>query len=308
VNLRKDGVRVFRYVLCIMALVSLAVTGCSRVKLNEDELPKEVTCEVDGMKMALVKSLSFQMGSTKGNADETPVHEVHVRGFYMDKYEVSNEQYDKFLDWVKERGDSSVRHPLQVPNKDHTPTIKDDEDTKKNYPDLLKPNHPVVGVDWFDAYAYAKWAGKRLPTEAEFERAARGTDNRKYPWGNEDIFGGGKIRANVGSAPEGWPFPYVADGYKHTAPVNAFPEGASQDGIFNLAGNAREIVHDFYVYDFYKRSPKYNPKGPDSGREKVCRGGSWGFLPEMARSTARFRTHWFRTNRDIGFRCVKDIR
>jgi len=296
--------------LFMSGAILLVAAGCSKAVLDENKLPQEFVSQADGMPMKLIKSLAFDMGSPDGNADEMPVHRVYVKAFYMDVYEVSNAQSAKFLEWVKTNpnGDSSVRHPLQLANKDHTPTVYNDEATKKDYPELLKPNHPVVGVDWFDAYAYARWAGKRIPTEAEFERAARGTTNRKYPWGNEEVFAGGKVRANVGSAPEGWPFPYDADGYKYTAPVDAFPDGKSENGIYNLAGNVRELIQDFYEYDYYKRSPMYDPRGADTGTETVCRGGSWGFMPTMARSTARFRTNWFRTNRDIGFRCVKDVR
>jgi len=294
--------------LLVALALALCVASCS--KIDENALRKEITTPRDGMPMVLVKTLKFDMGSKDGAADEMPVHPVFVRAFYMDKYEVSNKQYRKFLEYVEKHGDDGLRHPLQPKTKSHRPRAWDDDWAQKNMKHYMDDNYPVIGVDWFSAYAYAKWAGKRLPTEAEFERAARGTQNRKFPWGNRPVFEGSIKRANIGIAPDGWPTSSKKnnrDGYLYTCPVTEFPDGQSEDGIFNLAGNVREWCYDFYEMDYYTRSPMYSPKGPAAGREKSCRGGSWGFDESKARSTARFRSHWLRSNYDIGFRCVKDI-
>jgi formylglycine-generating enzyme required for sulfatase activity len=222
--------------------------------------------------MALVPAGTFNMGNAMGDADEAPVHQVYVDAFLMDKYQVSVGYYARFLD--------ATSH-----------------DAPPEWSIMNRPQHqnrPVANVDWADANAYCHWVGKRLPTEAEWEKAARGTDGRTYPWGNEHPT---KFYANMSQ--EHW------NNHGALSPVGAFEEGKSPYGIYGMAGNVWEWVSDWYAPDYYKNSPRQNPAGPSMGSHKVIRGGSWGSGPENLRSSER-ETHVpsFR-GYGTGFRCAK---
>ncbi|MSS70723.1 MAG: formylglycine-generating enzyme family protein [Candidatus Latescibacteria bacterium] len=185
------------------------------------------------------------MGSAEGEKDEAPPHTVSLDAFAIDRTEVTNAAYALF--WKADGG----------PESPHTPGNFEGRGAVR-WPEAARerPDHPVVGVTWFDAAAYCRWAGKRLPTEAEWEKAARGTDGRVWPWGN--AFGGGdSARANVYNGDDG----YV----QSTAPVGRFPSGASPCGALDMAGNVWEWVADWYGSDAYGRSPRKNPKGVERG-------------------------------------------
>ena len=257
------------------------------------EEPARITGN-DGAPMALIPAGEFQMGSNDGWDNEQPVHTVDVDAFYMDVYEVTNAQFKAFVDanpqWRKD----------QIPRKYH------DGDylrhwTGNRYPNG-KDNHPVVYVSWYAAMAYAQWAGKRLPTEAEWEKAARGgREGQKYPWGNTI----NSTQANYGY--------HIHD----ITPVGSY--GANGYGLFDMAGNVWEWCLDAYDENFYARSPRRNPlAGEMTLREvianyqnvegsRVLRGGSWENVAQNLRVAVRYRSTPSDTNDGIGFRCARAV-
>jgi iron(II)-dependent oxidoreductase len=242
--------------------------------------PPEITHEKDDATMRLIPAGEYQMGSPEGVGadDETPVHAVKLRAFYIDKFETTNAQYARFIE--------ETNHPA--------PLFWDD-------PRFNQPDQPVVGVTWNDAQAYAEWAGKRLPTEAEWEIAARGAASRIYPWGDEfsPEIDGKTVHTNVGDADE----------FVWTAPVGSFPTGVSEFGAHDLAGNAMEWAADWYAADYYKQSLVDNPQGPPFAQlaARVLRGGSWRDTPSDVRSAKRRSFLVDLTDNTIGFRCALDV-
>jgi len=260
------------------------------------------------------------------------LHEVALGSFAIDRHEVTNARYRRFLAWMKAENDHRFCHPDEPSHKDHTPRYWKDFNPLLNNDayaatapfgteSFQGDDAPVVGVDWFDAYAYAAWAGKRLPTEAEWELAARGTDGRRWPWG--DLWEWG--RANTGGEKRGrdipgrrWEKEFYGltyepgktrdkDGYIYPAPVGRHPRGRSPWGVDNMAGNVAEWCADWYADDAYRTSPAENPTGPRKGTLRVVRGGSSRNYPSGVRTTARqSREPFFRTF-TLGFRCAKDL-
>ncbi|MBI4639679.1 MAG: formylglycine-generating enzyme family protein [Candidatus Tectomicrobia bacterium] len=206
---------------------------------------------------------------TSDYKDEQPKQKISLDAFYIDKYEVSNAQYQQFL------------NATQAPK----PSYWD----RSNF---NKPDYPVVGVNWEEAKAYCEWAKKRLPTEAEWEKAARGTDGRLWPWGNNFT----PLYANTHGK---------EDGYYYTAPVESFPLGKSPYGVYNMGGNVDEWVADWYDGNYYKSAPKENPHGPPSGTQKVVRGGSWLNDPDGSRIANRTVSEPASRDSVLGFRCAK---
>lgn len=168
-------------------------------------------------------------------------------------------------------------------------------------------DHPAVGMSWSAAAAYCKWAGRRLPTEAEWEKAARGTDGRRYPWGHMQPFvdianynRGIWVSESITLVP-------VNSGLEGMSVRHGLKEGGkSPYGLFHMAGNAAEWVADWYDREFYLKSPDKNPTGPATGEKRVIRGGSWADLPTALRVTARFSAEPEFEDRTIGFRCAMD--
>ncbi len=217
--------------------------------------------------------------------DEGPAHWVFLDGYFIDKYETSNKQYGEFM--------KTTGHP--------GPAYWDD-------PRLNKPAQPVVGVNWFDAKAYCEYIEKRLPTEAEWERAARGPNGLRYPWGNEMD----PSKANYGKNKEG------------TLPIDSLPEGASAYGIHHMAGNVFEWVQDWYDPNFYQKTPHpANTQGPlkpiwiggtgtyvdrlTVGAKRVIRGGSWIAAESTITTSHRFWNHPSNNSYGVGlgFRCAQ---
>ena len=229
--------------------------------------------QTDGLdqQMVLVPAGKFTRGSNHAE-DEKPARTIYLNAFYMDKYEVTVGQYARYL---------------KVTDMEEPP----------DWSIMNQPEHqrrPVVNVNWEDAVNYCKWAGKRLPTEAEWEKAARGTDSRIYPWGNEAPT---RLHANYGR--KDW------DNHQALTPVGSFEAGKSPYGSYDMAGNAWEWVFDWYGNDFYKKGPEKNPIGPAKGDTKVVRGGSWLYVPEFLRTSFRFNADPSGQQFGYGFRCAK---
>lgn len=229
----------------------------------------------EGREMVQVPEGPFTMGSNDGDPDEAPEHQVFLKGFYIDKKEVSQEEYMRFAKMTK--------RPM--------PKIEVFEDDQSK---VLKPELVAMSVSWEDAKAYCKWAGKRLPTEAEWEKAGRGEGRRKYPWGDKFTTGS----ANVDGA---------EDGYKYLAPPGSFEAGRSPYGLYDMTGNVAEWVEDSYEETIYKKAVYRDPKGPDDGQLKVVRGGSWRETEQNARLSKRFAAKYWRTDITIGIRCAGDL-
>jgi len=165
--------------------------------------------------------------------------------------------------------------------------------------------HPVVQVNYEDAWAYCRWVGRRLPTEAEWEKAARGADGRIYPWGNQPVANRLLNFADKNFASD-WSDLSIDDGYEYTSLVGAYRNGASPYGALDMAGNVRNWVQDWYDKIYYSSlsATQPNPQGPTDGEFRVARGGSWGQIAQRTRSAYRDRFHPIARNDITGFRCV----
>ncbi len=277
-----------------MARITFVLGGAlllGLVSCTDDSLPPVETMDApngvrhtmvsDVKEMCLVPEGEFPMGDASGEADARPPRAVRLASFYIDKTEVTNGAYAKFLEHVKAGGHSAC-HPGEPKGKDHTPAGW----TGKEAADL-----PVVGVDWWDAYAYAAWKGQRLPTEAEWERAARGTEARKYPWGDE-------WNTEAASSAEAFS-PGLVEAIR-------FEEGRSQAGAYNLAGNAREWCADGYLPDAYAKLPMESPRGPEDAPMRAIRGGGWHDEGPALVAFRRDKAAPATRKDDLGFRCALD--
>lgn len=225
----------------------------------------------DEMVMVYVSAGLFTMGSEEGDQDEMPVHIVALDAYWIDQTEVTVAMYTLFAPGATWSG------PL---------------------------DHPVTNISWEEATAYCAWAGARLPTEAEWEKAARGTDARLYPWGNQPPAGNLVNFADLSSKNLSWADISVDDGFVETAPVGSFPDGQSMYGTFDMAGNASEWVSDWYDENYYIITPVTNPQGADDGLGRVLRGGSWYTNATSLRTSDR---SWYIpevANKYAGFRCA----
>lgn len=247
-------------------------------KAAQPAAPEVVFSEKDQAEMVRVAAGNFIMGRPDSYADERPQREVFVEEFLIYRHEVSVEQYQRFLN-----SSQGTARPPASPDGDPMPS---DYFTAAQY-----RHHPVVNVSWNDAQAYCQWAGGRLPSEEEWEKAARGTDGRIFPWGNAFD----ESRCN-------WDGPPDEDKTPFLSPVDSFPYGASPYGALNMAGNAWEWVDAFYgpYPENYNNDPIY------SRGYRVIRGGSWLRYPMGVSATARdFSDPRHRYN-SIGFRCVQE--
>jgi formylglycine-generating enzyme required for sulfatase activity len=267
--------------------------------------------------MVSVPAGVFKMGSTDDEIDyalelcnihygdcerrwfenEQPSHTVALDGFWIGRTEVTNAQFAAFLN-DQGNGTEGGMTWLAVEDEDCRIEQKGDEfQPKDGYAD-----HPVIEVTWYGAAAYCGWAGARLPTEAEWEYAARRWEGRIFPWGNR--FDGTKLNYCDASCVYDWKDTDYNDGYERTAPVRSLRAGASWCGAFDMAGNVWEWVADWY--GDYPYGPQDNPTGPLSGEDRVRRGGSWDNQPDNLRSAARNHSSPDYHYNTIGFRCARD--
>ena len=230
----------------------------------------------DNAEMVYVKEGPFLMGSDADTAflNAKPAHQVLLKGFWIDKYEITNAQYKVCV----ELGYCTVPRDLSS-------ATRSDYYNNEDYAD-----YPVIHVDWNQAAAYCSWAGKRLPTEAEWEKAARGPEGALYPWGSTLSQ---PIPMAVNSFPDG-----------DTFPVDAFPEGVSPYGAFNMAGNVWEWTADQYDAYYYSKSPLENPKSVTGGNDYVIRGFSWAYPFNIFDITVRNSAYILNHTYDLGFRCA----
>ena len=241
-----------------------------------------------GVEMLLVPAGSFYMGSRQGSTSEEPIHVIGLDAFYIDKYEVTNAEYKNCVDNL----------------------VCDLPTNQRTYFDTRYNDHPVVYVNWVMADAYCKWRGARLPTEAEWEKTARGTELLEYPWGNQ--FDGKIVNyCDAYCSLDGKDKRY-SDGYGNTSPVGSYEEGKSPYGVYDMAGNVREWVADLYSESYYTDSPKQNPPGPslesftDEEILRVLRGGSWVDNLNNVRAFTRDYSKPVEASSYVGFRCAVD--
>ncbi len=258
--------------------------------------------------MVLIEGGEFLMGTDTGYPYEGPPHRIVVDSFYLDATEVTNRQFSEFASatgYVTEsekQGSSGIFDGASgewslVEGADWRHPGGPDSDLDG------RDDHPVIHVSWDDATAFAAWAGKRLPTEAEWEFAASGAG--QYPWGDEFMLDG-RHAANWWQGD----FPVrdlQEDGFAAVAPVSQFP--ATGPGLYDMGGNVWEWVADWYAPDYYRAAPTRNPSGPSQGGEKVHRGGSWMCSRNYCRGfrvAARQKTAPDTGLNNLGFRCAAD--
>jgi len=247
---------------------------------------KYQTSTIDGKQMVLIPSGCFKMGSETGYKDERPVHKVKVKSFYMDVTAVTNAEYKAFCDATGKEYPLSPRW--------------------KNLPDsfISCPDNPVVNITWDDAHEYARWAGKRIPTEEEWEWAARGgLRNARYPWGN-DLPDGSKVNYSDKNSEFQWRDNSENDGYQYTSPVASYEPNAY--GLYDMAGNVCEWVENWY---FPYTDSNHSTEGFNDGwgGYRICRGGCYHSPAQDITVSRRRQILVGDNNTSVGFRCVKDL-
>ncbi len=236
--------------------------------------------EKDGTILALVPAWEFEMGD--GKDSNNPRHTVYLDAYYIGVYAVTNRQYKKFVDETEHRPPDKADYSWGGGPK-----------WKESVFPAELADHPVVCVDWNDARAYCRWAGLELPTEAQWEKAARGPSGHAYPWGDE--WDSARCRHD-GNRSGG-----------ETCRVHDYPEGVSGYGAYNMSGNVWEWCLDWYGSDYYQKSPNKNPTGPFSGSIRVRRGGGWNYVSGYCRAAYRIRDSPSYRNGSRGFRAVLAI-
>lgn len=268
----------FRIVMAVASL--LAIPALSLAGGLEQEVIGK-----DGAPMVLIPAGSFPMGvpwgDRDGGRDEYPRHEVQLDNYYIDKFELTNGRYLAFVKATGHRIPQNPKNPTR--NLWQADTITE-----------ALVDRPVINVDWADAAAYCAWAGKRLPSEAEWEKAAKGTADRRFPWGN------------VEPTNKHLNFNQQWIGEKTLMPVGSYEAGKSPFGVYDMGGNVWEWVNDWYDPMYYEKSPAKNPKGPESGTKRVLRGSGWENETPTVRIFTRVEGDPANRNESTGFRCAMD--
>lgn len=240
----------------------------------------------DGMPMLFVPAGKFLMGNDQGKKDEHPLHNVYLDAYWIDKFPVTNRLYARFLNEVgNQTGSGSYYYAADNANA-RLVRVAGVWRIRKDFED-----HPVTDVSWYGALAYCQWIGGRLPTEAEWEKAARGTDARTYPWGNQE------------PTCEFANFEGCLDG---TSVIGSYPDGSSYYGLLDMAGNVWEWINDWYDENYYIEATKLNPRGSEKGTARAIRGGSWANSQRYLKCTYRSCSHPEDAGSNLGFRCVVD--
>ena len=313
-----------------IAAIFTSLLGCEPF-ISEADIPILGSTQLrkaDLMTMVYVPAGSFLMGSTEEQIDaafqtcmellgderycsrdafedEQPAHVVSLDAFWFDQVEVTNERFAAFLNLEGNQSENGV-YWLELGTHGLIEPENGNFHPKKGF-----ENYPVSEVSWYGAAAYCSWVGGRLPTEAEWEYAARGPENHIFPWGDE--FDGCRVNFCDSNCNNDWQDPDCNDGYVELAPVGSYPDGASWCGALDMAGNVWEWVGDWYDSDYYLTCPSHNPTGPmkaenlimEDGTCRALRGGSWYDQEIQLRSMGRqgealssHRVRW------VGFRCV----
>lgn len=250
---------------------SLALSGCTSFAFPSKGAGAAPDALKDRSQMARLPAGRFLMGSGLGEPDEYPTHDVQLSAFLLDRTEVTHAAYGACVEAGACRAAAYADDPV-----------------------LGRPRHPVVGVTFRDAARFCRWVGKRLPTEAEWEYAARAPAFGVYPWEGRFFATHANFRGG-------------ADGYDKTAPVGSFPDGVSGSGLYDMAGNVAEWTGDWYLATYYANSPEQDPKGPSAATgARVVRGGSWADSDYLLRSTARGSLDHSFGKDSVGFRCAAD--
>ncbi len=261
--------------LCLIAITAIWVTTPKNEEEGEVIAQKVKTSGTPKENpMVLIPAGEFIMGSEEGGFDEKPPHRVYIDAFEINQFEVTQFYYAEFVRATKHRSPFS-RY-------------------LKNIELFNDQNQPVIYVTWEDADAYCRWRGERIPTEAEWEKAAKGVNPIAWPWGNESK----PIFAN---------FLGTEDQVHYTSIVGSFEHDKSAYGIYDMAGNVREWVQDWYEEQYYKHAPSRNPKGPEQGEMKTLRGGSWNDSALSGRTSARLKMFPDYRDTTVGFRCARSV-
>lgn len=273
------------FLLVVLAFAALPIMGILRGTVltpyeegpseTEESAPSESAANEEPVpeEMVTIPAGPFVRGTMSGGFDEQPQRTIHLDTFSIDRYEVTNHQYQQFV--------AATGHRKAAPPSRYA----------KSMGKMRSPNQPVVYVSWDDAVAYCRWKGKRLPTEAEWEKAMRGTDGRLWPWGNQE-------------KPNGANWGRVQDGHDVSARVGTFPTDKSPYGVMDGAGNVMEWVADWYQEAYYKDSPDKDPPSPEFGIFRVMRGGGYTTTGGDLRITSRSRMVPDFRDETIGFRCA----
>jgi formylglycine-generating enzyme required for sulfatase activity len=246
------------------------------LNLTPKALPKLITSDY-GVTMVLVPAGSFEMGSNVGDSDEEPIHTVTLDNFYIDQYEVTNALYTECVE----------------ANQCDPPSSSISSTRDSYYGNVQYADYPVIYVRWNDANSYCQWRGARLPTEAEWEKAARGgLEGVQYPWGDTIDCSNANYWGQDGGC--------IGD----TSSVGVY--APNRYDLYDMAGNVWEWVDDWYDSNYYESTPANNPTGPESGETRVLRGGSWFGNSYYLRTANRFYLVPSSSDDDIGFRCARD--